>query len=207
MDYMFIPEPDLPAIEIEDDYVDKIQATLPEKPHEKIDKFLRLGVEKMDAEVLASEIVLATLFEKISKKIEPKLAAHWLRREFVRVANFNNLDLDKVPITDKHLIDLLTLVQNKKITEKIAQGMMNKLAEKPFDVLDYVKKEKLESVSDTKELEKFCKQTIDENPQAVTDYKKGEEKSFNFLVGKVMAKTKGKATPKEVNEIMKKLLS
>jgi aspartyl-tRNA(Asn)/glutamyl-tRNA(Gln) amidotransferase subunit B len=206
MDYMFIPDPDLIVIDVKDDDVKKVQSLLPERPHEKIDKFIKQGVEKIDAEVLASEIVLAELFEKVSKKIKPALTAKWLRREFVRVANFNKLKLEKVPITENHLIDLLTLVTSKKITERNAQQIMNKLAKKPFDIKDYVKKEGLEAVSDTKELEKLCKEAIDENPQAVEDFKKGEAKAFNFLVGKVMAKTKGKATPKEVNDIMKKLV-
>ncbi len=206
MDYMFIPEPDLPVINITEEEIERIKSLLPERPHEKIEKFIKIGVEKIDAEVLASELHLAELFEKVSKKIDKKLTARWLRREFVRVANYNNLELEKVPITAEHLIDLLDLVQNKKITEAVAQDIMNKLAKKPFNVKEYVKKENLEAVSDTKELEKICRDVISENPQAVQDYKKGEEKAFNFLIGKVMAKTRGKATPKEVNELMKKLL-
>ena len=70
-----------------------------------------------------------------------------------------------------------------------------------------MKKENLEAVSDTSELEKFCREAIKENPQAIEDYKKGGAKALNFIVGQVMKKTKGKATPKEVNEILIKLIS
>ena len=111
-----------------------------------------------------------------------------------------------VEIDSKHMIDLLKLVENKKITDSVASKILEKLIEKPFDVKEYVKKEKLESVSDVSELEKYCKEAIQENPQAVDDYKKGEKKALNFLVGKVMKKTKGKATPKEVNEIILRLI-
>ena len=71
---------------------------------------------------------------------------------------------------------------------------------------EYVKKEELGAVSDSGELEKFCREAVKENPKAVEDYRKGEEKALNFIVGKVMQKTRGKATPKEVNEILKKLI-
>jgi len=104
------------------------------------------------------------------------------------------------------MIDLLKLVENKKITDNVASKILEKLIEKPFDIKDYIKKEKLEAVSDIEELEKYCKEAIEENPQAIADYKKGEEKALNFIVGAVMKKTRGKATPKEVNEIILRLI-
>ena len=104
------------------------------------------------------------------------------------------------------MIDLLKLVENRKITDNVASKILEKLIEKPFDIKEYVKKEKLEAVSDISELEKYCKEAIKENPKAIEDYKKGEAKALNFIVGAVMKKTKGKATPKEVNEIILKLI-
>ena len=80
------------------------------------------------------------------------------------------------------------------------------MIEKPFDIDEYVKKEGLEAVSGTGELEKYCKEAISENSKAVEDYKSGNEKALNFVVGAVMRKSKGKASPKEVNEIIKKLI-
>ena len=83
---------------------------------------------------------------------------------------------------------------------------MEKLVEKPFDVNDYIKKEGLGVVSDEKELENYCKEAIKENEKAVDDYKNGNEKALFFISGSVMKKTRGKADPKIVNEILKKLL-
>jgi len=114
--------------------------------------------------------------------------------------------LHEVEIDEKHVVDLLKLVESRKITDNVAAKILEKLIEKPFDVKDYVKKEKLEAVSDIKELEKYCKEAIAQNSQAVEDYKKGEKKALNFIVGKVMQKTRGKATPKEVNEIILRLV-
>ena len=205
-EYMFIPEPDLPVIEVKEDYLKKLKEKLPERPDEKIKKFERLGIEKGDAEVIASEIVLAKLFEKISKHVDPVLTARWLRREYVRIANYHNKELDEMKISEKELIPLLTLIQNKKITEKVGQKIMNELGVKLFDVEKYVKDNKLVTVSDTSSLEKLCKEAIKENPKAVEDYKAGNQKAINFIAGQVMKKSRGTASAEEVLKILKKLI-
>ena len=78
---------------------------------------------------------------------------------------------------------------------------------KSFNVKEYVEKNQLKAVSDSGQLETYCKETIKENLQAIEEYKNGKEKSFNYLVGQVMRKTKGTASPKEVTDILKKLIS
>ena len=83
---------------------------------------------------------------------------------------------------------------------------MEKLIAGKIDIKKYVKEQKLEAVSDTAQLQKFCEKAIKDNPKAVEDFKAGNEKALNFIVGQVMQKTKGKATPKEVNDILRKLV-
>jgi aspartyl-tRNA(Asn)/glutamyl-tRNA(Gln) amidotransferase subunit B len=107
---------------------------------------------------------------------------------------------------ETHMIQLLKLVESKKITENVAQKLLEKLIEKPFDVDKYIKKEDLGAVSNVNELKKFCEEAITENPQAVEDYKCGNENALNFVVGQIMRKTQGKASPKEVNDILKNLI-
>jgi len=206
-DYGYIIDTDLVVTEITDKWLRDIQEHMPELAQDKINKFVeKYKIRKDDAEVLASDKHLAEMFEKVAEEINPILAAKWLRRELLRVLNYNKKELHEVEIKEKHIIELLKSVENKKITDNVAAKILEKLLEKPFDVNEYVKKEKLEAVSDIEELERYCKEAIEENPQAVEDFKKGEAKALNFIVGKVMAKTKGKATPKEVNEIILSLI-
>ena len=180
---------------------------MPELAQDKVKKFVsNYKIKKEDAEVIAADKELAEMFEAVAKHVNPELAAKWLRRELVRVLNFNKKELSEVEINENHIIDLLKLIESKKITDNIGQQIIEKLIEKPFGVNEYVKKEKLEAVSDVSELEKFCKEAIAENPNAVEDYKKGEAKALNFIVGSVMKKTNGKATPKKVNEIILRLI-
>ncbi len=206
-DYGYIVEPDLTKIEINNGWINNVQKEMPELAQDKVSKFIsRHKIEKIDAEVLSAEKELAELFEKVAEEINPVLAARWLRRELVRVLNYNKKTLKEIKVDEKQVIALLSLIESKKITETTGQKLMEKLIEEPFDVNEFVKKEKLEVVSDTKELEKFCKEAIQESPKAVEEYKAGKEKALNFIMGKVMAKTKGKADPKEVNDIIKKLI-
>jgi len=206
-DYGYILDSDLVKIEITKDMLDKAKQEMPELAHDKIKKFTsKHKLSKEDAEVIAAEKELAEMFEKVAEEINPVLAGRWLRRELVRVLNYNKKELHEIEMDEKHMIQLLKLVESKKITDNVASTILEKLIIKPFDVNEYIKKEGLEAVSDVGELEKYCKEAIKENPKAVEDYKKGEAKAFNFLVGQVMRKSKGKASPKEVNEILKKLV-
>jgi aspartyl-tRNA(Asn)/glutamyl-tRNA(Gln) amidotransferase subunit B len=204
--YMFIPEPDLPVVKIDDKYINKIKKQLPEKPEEKIEKYVKLGVTKEDAVVLSSERLLAELFDKVSKEIDPKLAAKWLRRELLRVMHYNKNELEDLKIDAKHMIELLKLVEAKTITETTAQKILEKLIEEPFSPKEFVEKEKLGAISGEEELKKLCEEAVKENPAAVEDFKKGEEKALNFVVGKVMQKTRGKADPAVVNKIIREII-
>jgi aspartyl-tRNA(Asn)/glutamyl-tRNA(Gln) amidotransferase subunit B len=206
-DYGYIIEPDLTVIEISDSWLNEVKRSMPELAHDKVKKFVekhRLKLE--DAQIIAAEKKMAELFEKVAAEINPTLAARWLRRELTRVMNYNKKEWHELEIDERHIIDLLRLVEQKKITETTAQKLMEQLVEKPFDVKKHVREQGLEAVSDIGFLTGLCREVIKENAAAVEDYKSGNEKTFNFLVGKVMQKTKGKATPKEVNEILKGLM-
>ncbi|MBW3011295.1 Asp-tRNA(Asn)/Glu-tRNA(Gln) amidotransferase subunit GatB [Candidatus Woesearchaeota archaeon] len=204
--YMFIPEPDLPVIELDDDYINNIASDLPERPEAKIEKFTKQGIPVDDATIISAEVELAHLFEKVSEEIDPILAAKWLRRELLRVLNYNEKTLSEVKLDERYLVELLKLIEDNKITDKTGQKLMEMLIEKPFSPKKYVEAHDLMQVTETKDLEKWCKEAIKENPKAVEDYAKGEEKALNFIVGSVMRKSKGKANPAEVTKILKKLL-
>lgn len=212
-DYGFILEPDLTKIEITDTWLDEIKITMPELAQDKTLKFKeKYKLTPEFAEILAQDKLLAELFEKVAAEINPVLAAKWLRRELVRVLNYNKKTLKDIQLDEKQLIKLLKLVESKKITETTAQKLMEILVEgvddngKALHIEAYITEHGLEAVSDVSELKKFCEEAIKENAKVVESYKAGESKALNFLVGQVMKKTKGKASPKEVNDILKNLL-
>ena len=177
------------------------------KPAAKIRKYIQnWKIDHADAEILSSEILLAELFEKVAAVVNPILAEKWLRRELLRVLNYNKKELGEIKIDEKHVIQLLKLVESRKITDEVAKGILEKLVEKAFDVDEYVRKNNMFAVAEAGILEKYSEEAIAENPAAVADYKSGKEKALNFILGTVMRKSKGKATPQQVAEILKRLI-
>ena len=200
-DYGYIIDPDLVPIDITKEWVSGVKENMPELPDEKVKKFMKhLGLNVDDAKVISADKDMAELFEKVVKDVDAVLAAKWIRRELVRCLNYVKKDLSDVD--SKELVVLLRLVEEKKITETTGQKLMEKLVAGSFDVEKYVKKEGLGVLSDSGELEKLCDEAIAENEKAVLEYKEGNEKSFNFIVGAVMRKSKGKADPKVVREML-----
>lgn len=206
-DYGYIVDPDLTKIELGKGWIGEIRESMPELASEKKEKFIeKLGIDAIDAQVLSADKGLAELFERVAEEIDPNLAAKWLRRELVRVLNYNKLTLNEAKLDEKQLKALLKLVEDKKITETTGQKLMERLIVEKFDVNGIVEIEGLGAVSDANELEKFCMQAITENQKAVEEFRAGKGKALNFLVGSVMKKTRGKATAHELNSIIKKLI-
>ena len=202
-DYGYILDPDLVPIELSKEKIEQTKKELPELPQQKAWRYQQEYTLKLqDAEALANDYKLAALFETSLKTIEALAAAEWIRREVVRVLNYNKKELEETFI-EKHLLEVLELLKQKTITRQTGQRLMELLVEKDLSIKQYVKEQNLEIVQDTGFLEEICKKVINENKKAVEEYLKGEEKSFNFLVGSVMRLTKGKADPSLVNETLK----
>jgi aspartyl-tRNA(Asn)/glutamyl-tRNA(Gln) amidotransferase subunit B len=206
-DYGYIIDPDLVPIDMDKKLIDKLKKDIPELSNEKYERYVKkLKISSDDAYVITNELSLTKIFEESINKIKPDLAAKWIRRELTRVLNYNKIDASNMKINSKQFIIMLELLQDKKITDKVAQKIIEQLVVKDIDVKDFVKKQGLEAVSDIGELEKFCKEAIVENKKAVDDYKLGKEMAINAIIGGVMRKTKGKADPKDVKEMIKKLI-
>ena len=205
-DYGYIIDPDLVAITVDEQLVEKLKEQLPELADEKIKKFTERGVTVEDAKILAMERDLAELFEKVAEKIDPMLAARWLRRELRRVLNYNKKTIAQIEMDETHLINLLEMVAQNQITDTTAQKILEKLVDSPFDVGEHVKKEGLAVMGGEEELRAFCLQVIDEQKKVVGEVRAGNDKAINFLVGQVMRKTKGRADPGVVLKKLRELL-
>ena len=206
-DYGYILDPDLTVTDITDDMVTRIREDMPELAQQRVERFVSgLGIDREDARVIAAERRLADVFEELAKEHNPVMTARWIRRELLRVLNYNKLAFDEAPVTTGHLKELLGLLSDGKITDVTAKRIIEELVLTPFDVHAYVQRNNLEAVSDTQELEEVCRRVVDENPQAASELADGNEKAMNFLVGQVMRYTKGKASPKEVNSLIRRLV-
>jgi aspartyl-tRNA(Asn)/glutamyl-tRNA(Gln) amidotransferase subunit B len=206
-EYGYIIEPDLAVEEISKEMLEEAKKEMPELAHEKAMRFVEEHkIRKEDALIIAQEKELAELFEKAVKEINPALAVVWIRHELNRVLNYNKKTLEDVKLDEKEMLKLLRLVEKKIITDRVAQKILEQLAEKKIDVEKYVEENNLKAVSDAGAIEKYCKEAVEECKTAVEDYKKGNEKAFNSIVGAVMKKSRGAASPAEVQKILKEMM-
>ncbi len=204
-DYRFISDPDLPGIILEKSRIEKIKKLLPETPQEKLKKLIKkYSIEKKYAEILTKKIDIEEFFEKIIEETNPKLASQWITIELLSVLNYNKKEFEEVDIKSEDFIELLKLIENKKITELKAKEILRSWKEKSSSPLKEA--ESQAKISSENELEKASKEIIKENPNAVKDYKNGKKESLNFLIGKVMQKTNKRADFKTTREVLEKLL-
>ena len=208
-DYMFTPEPDLPNLIITQEIIDELKKEIPQMPSKKREKYSKYGFDKETIEVLVSNLYLTEIFEHaIDKKLQPKEVGLFLRREILRVLNYNKEtfeDLEKKEIKEE-ITKLIDMLGNDKISYTTAQKVLEKLYSEKFDVEKYIEKEGLIQVQDDSLIEELVRKALKDAPKAVEDYKSGNTKSLNFIVGIVMRETKGTAKPQTVNEVLMKII-
>tara|TARA_Y100000296_G_scaffold78713_1_gene101833 strand:- start:779 stop:2134 length:1356 start_codon:yes stop_codon:yes gene_type:complete len=204
-DYRFISEPDLPIIKLKKLRIEKIKKSLPETPREKIKKLIKkYKIEKKYAEILTKKLDIVEFFEKIIKKTDPKLAVRWVTEELLRILNYSKKEIDEINIQPEHFIELLNLIENKKITELKAKEILNKFIPESFSPKHEIKKHS--KISSEKEIKKIAEKIIKENKKPVQDYKQGKKEALNFLLGQVMRHSKKRADYKTSKEILEKLI-
>jgi aspartyl-tRNA(Asn)/glutamyl-tRNA(Gln) amidotransferase subunit B len=206
-DYRFIPDPDLPKIEIDKKLVEKVKREMPETPDEKLEKLLKkFKVDEKNAEILAKNLELVEFFEELSREgIDVKKNLAWITVELLRVLNYNkkSLEDEDVDIKPEHLAELIKLVDSGKITVLKGKQIMNDFVPKSFSIS---KKGDISKIADDA-VENLCRQVIEENPHVVGEYKSGKDASLNFLIGQVMRISERRADFKVARECLLKLLS
>ncbi|MEM0465520.1 MAG: Asp-tRNA(Asn)/Glu-tRNA(Gln) amidotransferase subunit GatB [Candidatus Pacearchaeota archaeon] len=200
-DYRFIPDPDLPVIKITKEYVEEIKRKLPESPVQKLEKLIKkYKLKKSDAEILTKNLEVVELFEKITEKIDPKFALPWITVEWMGVLNYNKKTMDEVEINPEHLIELMNLLKENKITPLKAKDILRKFIPKSFSPLNET--ESLKIIKDDKEIEKIIEEVINQNKKSVEDYRSGEKKAINFIIGQIMQKTQKCADFQTIKRIL-----
>ena len=204
-DYRFIDDPDLQDIVLNASFVNELRTRLPETPEVKLEKLVKKHkIGKKHAEVLAKNLDVVEFFEDLIRMgVDAGFALPWVSGELLRHLKYNKTTLDQIEISAEHFADLLGLVKSGKITETQGKKILDKFYPKSFSVKDMKVGGK---ISDSGELEKVVKEVIASEGEAVEKYRSGDKKVLNYLIGKVMGKTKGRADFRVVREIFEKLL-
>lgn len=204
-DYRYSPEPDIPPFEVDPAWVERLRAQLPELPREKQQRFVeQYKLPAYDAGVLTADAKVADFFEAcVAAYGKPKIVSNWLMGEFLRLLREDGAEVQDVPLTPEGLAELLTLVDRGVISGSIGKEVFEDMFRTGKSAAAIVKERGLEQISDEGELAAVVDQVIAENEDAAAKVRAGEMKTIGFLVGQVMQKTRGKANPKLVNELLR----
>jgi aspartyl-tRNA(Asn)/glutamyl-tRNA(Gln) amidotransferase subunit B len=225
MDYRYFPEPDLVPLEIDNEWIARVQAGLPELAEPRKRRLAaQYGLSDYDAGILTSEKALADLFEdSVRAGAPPKQAANWITGRLLRLVNEGRVySVDEMALKPEALAELLGLVESGAISGSAARQVFDRLATlattRVVEAQDtlviglagsatvLVEELGLSQISDAGELALVVDEVIADNADAVENFRKGKEAALKFLVGQVMRKSKGRANPQMAAELLRKAI-
>jgi aspartyl-tRNA(Asn)/glutamyl-tRNA(Gln) amidotransferase subunit B len=201
-DYRYFPDPDLLPLEIEQEWVDAIAATLPELPDQKKARFMGdFGLTDYDASVLTADVESAAYFEAVAAGRDGKMAANWVINELFGRLKKEGHDITESPVTPAQLGGIVDLIAKGDISGKIAKDLFEIVYTTGGDPAGIVESRGMKQVTDTGAIEAAVDAIIAANPAQV-EKARANPKLAGWFVGQVMKATGGKANPKAVNEIV-----
>jgi aspartyl-tRNA(Asn)/glutamyl-tRNA(Gln) amidotransferase subunit B len=208
-DYRYFPDPDLVPIVIDEEWVDEIRENLPELPLAKRERFINdYGLSAYDAGVLTSSRALADYYEEVVfRSGQPKIAANWVMGDVLRFLNEDKRDIRDCPLSPASLAGMIRLIQEGTISGKMAKEVVEEMYKTGKTPDEIVKDQGLVQITDEFALTKTIAEIIEQNLEQLADYRAGKEKLFGFFVGQAMKATQGKANPKIINDLLKKMLA
>ncbi|MGQ0675813.1 MAG: Asp-tRNA(Asn)/Glu-tRNA(Gln) amidotransferase subunit GatB [Rhodospirillales bacterium] len=211
-DYRYFPDPDLLPLVLDEAWVERIKASLPELPDEKKARFTsQYGLKDQDAGVLVAERESAAFFEAVARGRDAKLAANWVMGEFFGYLNKSGLEIGKSKVDAAKLGSLIDLIGDGTISGRIAKDVFAEMCETGKAPAAIVAEKGLKQVTDAGAIERAVDAALAELAGKVAQYRAKDEaaraKMFGFFVGQVMKRTQGKANPAAVNALLRKKLT
>ena len=206
-DYRYFPDPDLPPLEVDAAWVERIRARLPELPRERAARYQReYGLSAYDADVITAERTVAEYYEAAVRAAQPpvdaKMVANWLTSEVFRLLREQERPMEDLRIAPVQLAALLRLVAERRITGNSAKEVLEEMFRTGQAPESIVASRGLEQISGTAALQPIVERVLDENPGPVAEYLAGKQAVLRFLMGQVMRATRGKADPARAQELL-----
>ena len=208
-DYRYFPDPDLLPIKITDEYIAKIKQSMPELPYDRKNRYMNeFGLPKQDAETLTSSVNITNFFEECLKlKNDPKSVCNWIATDVMRKLKDSLEEEPTIQISAKNFVNLINMFQNKEISINNARVLLERVWETDEDVVSLAEELGLKQDNSEDSAKEFVLKAIEENPNAVADYKSGNQKAITFLMGQVMKMSKGKVNPQIVGKLLSEELN
>ncbi|MBP9061268.1 MAG: Asp-tRNA(Asn)/Glu-tRNA(Gln) amidotransferase subunit GatB, partial [Rhodoferax sp.] len=209
-DYRYFPDPDLPPLCISEQWVQEIRAQMAELPRVMADRFVREhGLPEYDATQLTQSQAIAAYFQDaVLLCQQPKLVSNWVMGEVSRKLNADELEFEKIPVSALQLGELIKRISDGTISNNAAKQVFDALWAGDVSGVDAIIEAKgLKQMNDTGALEKIVDGVMAANAKNVAEFKAGNEKALNALVGQIMKASQGKANPQQVNELLRQKLA
>ena len=208
-DYKYFPDPDLMPIVISEEYLESVKASLPELADKKRERYVsELGLTEYDADIITGDVALVKVFEQAGETCgNYKDAANWILTDLLKLYNDAGVLPENKAFSGSKLGTIIKMVNDGKVNRKSGKKIMTAVFEEDVDPQEYADKNGLAIVSDASALEPAIRKVLTENTKAVDEYKAGNTKNIQFLIGQSMRELRGKADPKSVKDMLEKLLS
>ena len=207
-DYRYFPDPDLPPLVIGRDWVERVKGEMTELPRVMAERFVKdYALPEYDATTLTQSKAMAAYFEAAAKACgQPKLASNWIMGEVSRRLNAADIGIEQAPVSAAQLAALIGRISDNTISNNAARQVFDALWTEGGEVDAIIEAKGLKQMNDTGELEKIIDEVLAANPKNVEEFKAGNAKALNGLVGPIMKASKGKANPAQVNALLLKKL-
>ncbi len=208
-DYRYFPEPDLMPLCIGEEFIQAVRDRQPELPEAKRLRYrTEFAIPDYDIDIITGQKRLADIFEAaVGLGAQPKKISNWLMGETLRLVREKGLEPEDVSFSPEHLVCLIDLTEQKRISSTVAKEVFELLFEEDIEPEKYVRENGLETVRDETSLRRTVERVLEENPQSVEDYRGGKERAMGFLVGQTMRAMRGQADPAAVNRLLREELS
>ena len=207
-DYRYFPEPDIPPLDVSDEWINEIKGEMPEMPGERRKRYTNdLGLSDYDAMVLTQTKEMSDFFdEAVKDEADPKRVANYLMNDVNSYLNDEQVDLQDTKLTPANLAGMVKLITDGTISSKMAKKVFKGIVagEEPAA---YAKAHGLVQLSDPKELQPIIDDILANNQQSIEDFKNGKDRAVGYLVGQIMKQTRGKVNPQVVNQLLMKSLN
>ena len=196
VDYRYFTDPNIPPIQLSDEFIKNAIESSPELASSKVDRYIKLGLSEYSASLIVASKETADYFEKgLESGCSPKLLANWINGDIQSILKKNDISIDMFFIDAKDLGELVKLVEEKAISNSQAKEIFNRAVETNSPLIELIQNSNLIQLNDESVLLSKIREIIDFNQNLINDYKKGKDKVIGYIVGQVMKDTQGKANP------------